>query len=1176
VKLDAGEVGVPFYNFQAVESIMQRRAIISLVLILVFFAVTDGTPIKLQNLNSPAQAVEVVAQVGHVHQVSFARFSPNGQQALTGSWDNTVRLWDLRTGREVRRFEGHQDNVVSACFSADGQRVLTASWDGTARLWDTQSGKQLSIFDCGGFRIVPARIISGGDWVRHSFDRQKVWVTSASFSPVGDYILTSSFDGTNRLWDGKTGEEIRRFVITASLLDAQLGAAGPVLLSPEEMRRRALADASAATGAAFSPDGRQVASITRGGEIILWDTANGQEIRRFRNGKAILQSVAFAPDGTTLLTTDRTGAVIRWDPLTGNRRLSIDIGYRVNSGVFSKDGSRILLSNENNVAQIRDAASGALIKAFRGHTDAVNYADLSADGAWILTAGSDGTARLWAAGSGKEVMRLEGYANRGLLARFYKNGMGVLTATQDGIVRLWNLLTGSLEKSFGPQAQLVAADLSPDGTTVVLASRDGKMRLFNVATGRELQHFDVGEAGFSQAAFAIDSRHILTVPMIGTDILLWNTDDPGKPQHFPGHEAAAVSKDGRFIVTASGNSAALYHIEGGEAIHRFLHSNTVNSVCFSNDGSLIATASADKTVGIWEVKTGTEKRLIRGHHDSVAIAAFSPDQKAILTGSTDNMAVLWDLGTTDRLADFSKHSYGVRSVDFSPDGQRALTTGGDGATTLWDVKERAEIATLISVGREDYIIYTPAGFYHCSRDGHRGVAFRIQNASYPFEQFDLRLNRPDLVLQRLGSKDQQLINAFHAAYMKRLEKMGVIAQTATDGFHVPRLSIDADKLPFSVTDNILTFKIQAIESDRQRRLEAINVWVNDVPANGAVNGQPFRGVNGFNLQGKNLNSLEADLTVNLSRGPNKIQVSCLNSDHVESLRQTFYITYTAAPPVPKPDLYVLTVGVTHYRQSENDLTFAANDAEKIGAFFNRPNRRYGQKHIICLTDRDATRENIIATARRWFSRAKVDDEVILFMAGHGLLNNQLNYYFAPHDMEFTNPQQYGLAYEAIEGLLDGIQPRKKLLLLDTCHAGEVDKAMTATLTNPQGLAAGVKAVAVRARLGKSYVGLGNSFLLMQNLFADLRRGSGAAVIAAASGVQYAYEADGNGLFTHALLEGLDRRKADPHRKADRNNDGKVTVSELSVWAFQRVYEMTGGKQVPTVRRENIEFDWVIR
>ena len=124
----------------------------------------------------------------------------------------------------------------------------------------------------------------------------------------------------------------------------------------------------------------------------------------------------------------------------------------------------------------------------------------------------------------------------------------------------------------------------------------------------------------------------------------------------------------------------------------------------------------------------------------------------------------------------------------------------------------------------------------------------------------------------------------------------------------------------------------------------------------------------------------------------------------------------------------------------------------------------------------------------------------------------------------------------------------------------------------KGLARGVKALAPRARPGRVYVGLDNLFALMQELFMDLRRGSGTQVIAAAGGVQYAYEGDGNGVFTHSVLEGL-KFGSNGKPVADRDGDGHVSVSELRDWALGEVQRLTGGRQTPTARREDAEFDW---
>ncbi|MEQ6118831.1 hypothetical protein AAOP42_04870, partial [Reichenbachiella sp. MALMAid0571] len=103
------------------------------------------------------------------------------------------------------------------------------------------------------------------------------------------------------------------------------------------------------------------------------------------------------------------------------------------------------------------------------------------------------------------------------------------------------------------------------------------------------------------------------------------------------------------------------------------------------------------------------------------------------------------------------------------------------------------------------------------------------------------------------------------------------------------------------------------------------------------------------------------------------------------------------------------------------------------------------------------------------------------------------------------------------------------------------------------------------------LGLENSFQLMQELFADLRKGTGAVVISSASGAEFALESDvwKNGVFTYSILEGLEGKKC------DKDKDGSVQVSELKDYVFDRVSELTNGKQHPTSRRENLEFDFVV-
>ena len=115
-------------------------------------------------------------------------FSPDGRYVLSGSSDKTLRLWEVATGKELRRFEGHSGRVCSVAFSPDGRYVLSGSRDKTIRLWEVATGKEL-----------------------RRFEGHSSWVISVAFSPDGRYILSGSEDRTLRLWEVATGKELRRF-----------------------------------------------------------------------------------------------------------------------------------------------------------------------------------------------------------------------------------------------------------------------------------------------------------------------------------------------------------------------------------------------------------------------------------------------------------------------------------------------------------------------------------------------------------------------------------------------------------------------------------------------------------------------------------------------------------------------------------------------------------------------------------------------------------------------------------------------------------------------------------------------------------------------------------------------------------------------------------------------------
>jgi hypothetical protein len=432
---------------------------------------------------------------------------------------------------------------------------------------------------------------------------------------------------------------------------------------------------------------------------------------------------------------------------------------------------------------------------------------------------------------------------------------------------------------------------------------------------------------------------------------------------------------------------------------------------------------------------------------------------------------------------------------------------------------------------------------------------------FRFDQFDLKYNRPDIVLKELGFADKVLIDAFYKAYLKRLRKAGFSEGSMLEDMHLPETIIqNKDEIPISVNQEEVALVVRA--ADKKHFVSRLNVWVNDVP---------IYGRHGLSIEAKQ-NTIEKSIKLKLTEGDNKIQVSCHNTQGNESLRETFNISYKPKKN-EKPDLHLVVVSVSDYDNEKFNLKYAVKDGRDLIGQLSQSKNDYANISIDSLFNKNANRQNILALKQKLL-KTNINDQVILFISGHGLLDADYNFWFATHDMDFNNPSKRGVSYDEIEWLLDSIPARKKLLLMDACHSGEVDveamkQAEKDIFENDSNSM--VKEVVFKGAYNtkRPKLGLQNSFELMQELFVNLNRGSGAQVISAAAGNSYALESDKwqNGVFTYSILSGLE------NYAADLNGDKIITVSELRTYVGDKVVELTNGAQKPTSRQENVVNDF---
>jgi hypothetical protein len=304
---------------------------------------------EVRRAGAPVAKEEASPFTGHSGAVNCVVFAPDGKRALTGGEDATLRLWDVATGKEIRKFEGHRDAVATVAFSADGRLAASGGSDRTVRIWDVETGKERARLDghLGGVRCV-------------------------AFSSNGQFLLSGGEDAVVRLWDVGRAKEVRSFA----------GHTGAV------------------TAVAFSPGDSQALSGSRDRSVRVWAVKSGRELRRYDGHTREVYAVAFSPDGSRVLSGGNDRVVRLWDKDTAKEvRRFEGHANAVIRVAFSADGKQVLSASSryqspDKVIRVWDADTGKELRTF-GDGEEVWCAAFSADGTHALTGSSAKSLRLW-------------------------------------------------------------------------------------------------------------------------------------------------------------------------------------------------------------------------------------------------------------------------------------------------------------------------------------------------------------------------------------------------------------------------------------------------------------------------------------------------------------------------------------------------------------------------------------------------------------------------------------------------------------------------------------------------------------------------------------------------------------------------------------------------------------
>lgn len=294
---------------------------------------------------------------GHTRFVASVAFTPDGQRLATGSWDGTIKFWQVDKGEQLFTLNAHELPITSIAFSPDGKVLASGSDDCTIKLWDVGTRR-----------------------LAHTLRGHNSYVMALAFSPDGRWLASGSAYGSIRIWDVAKAKEAR-------------------ILEAHEMATQSVA---------FSPDGRLLASAGRKGAVKIWDTASWQVLHEYADGFPNPRAVVFSADGR-LLATANPSEIRLTDVATGThapKMVTRTMQPHMMAIAFSPDGKWIAVGGGPGFIELWDTQTRKRVTTLEGRiggsakceptaTCAVESIAISPDGRWLAAGGDDNTARLW-------------------------------------------------------------------------------------------------------------------------------------------------------------------------------------------------------------------------------------------------------------------------------------------------------------------------------------------------------------------------------------------------------------------------------------------------------------------------------------------------------------------------------------------------------------------------------------------------------------------------------------------------------------------------------------------------------------------------------------------------------------------------------------------------------------
>ena len=652
---------------------------------------------------------------GHSDHVFAATITPDGKNIISGAWDSTIKIWDLKTGVLQNTLEVSE--VISTIeMSNDGRNIISGGSSHQIRIWDFETGVLLNSLEghadqVHSIAINPAdsMLVSGGNdkkiivWdfhtgeVLHKIEDGQAF-HSVTITKDGKYIVAGGREHQIKVWDINTGSLIKTIETNASIYAVSV-----------------------------SPDGERIISGGLKKTVDVWNFYSGENVFSLMGHTSIIREVAVAPNGRVIFSSGIDGKLNMWDLNSGELLKSIDNHTPVFALDISNNGRNIVLggadasvrvlqvTREGNITQefTQEMLDNLFIKT-KTNVDLFSYiyedVELYDTGGNISIAIDNGEFS-----QDDSEWETSGLVHDGVLhlrhlsaSDFDTQQASIITLAGATDKQLTSVTYANASKPLHKYILEDTVTVQQENIETLLLTEDEKRIVF-VTKGERINLLDIIQRGVIRTietnttinSIDIDSNASFAVIGDNKKASVWDLQTGEQTLslldlHSEILDIKISPDDTKVAISAKDKTVKIWDLLTGALIHILEHEESVFSLDFSIDNKKLVTASQDGTIRLWNTEDGS-LTITLYQENAIKDVVITPDSKKIVTGGWDKTVRVWDISREQPIETFIGHSRLINTIHVSQDGTKVVSGGWDKVVKIWDIKNGYNIDTIIDL-----------------------------------------------------------------------------------------------------------------------------------------------------------------------------------------------------------------------------------------------------------------------------------------------------------------------------------------------------------------------------------------------------------------------------------------------------------------------------------------------